>query len=309
MKLYIQYEKGNQSGKGKFIERLVPELEKLGCSCQWERSGADATLGLTRWREETVGKKILRIDGIYLFSDKHNDWNNKRIRKSIKSADVVIYQSAFAKRSVESVLKVRASKDYVIFNGANPGDYTEQIASPYPVNVVCSAKWYARDNREHKRLVDLYTIAIEYTKKHSDTCFWFAGETGKFKPFNTDQIKFLGALPEVELRKYLKMAQIYLHIPWYSWCDNSLIEAICAGCIPIGSNIGGNAEVIKACGGIIVTTDKDFGKRITTEKPPKINAGLVIDAIEGASDLAANINVEPVSIKTIAKKYCEVVCG
>ena len=96
----------------------------------------------------------------------------------------------------------------------------------------------------------------DYTRDYADTMFWIAGRTNPAKAYRDEaRTRFLGELSAGTLARYLRMADVYLHMPEFSWCDNSLVEAICAGCYPIGSNVGGNAEIIRAVKGGIVDCD------------------------------------------------------
>jgi len=306
MKIYFQYDPDNKTGKGKFLNRLKPELEKLGCKIQYDLNGADITLGVTRWRGDTTKKRVLRIDGIHLLNDKHHVWNNQRIKKAIRKSDAVIYQSKWAKYMINNIFKIDPVC-YTIYNGADPEDYKETIKSPYPKNVVLSSKWKAGDDRRMKRLREMYEIAKICVEKRSDVCFWIAGFTD-MKDEKIERIKWLGLLEDSDLRKYLSMGDVYLHLTWWSWCDNSLVEAICAGCVPIGNDICGNYEMIKEAGGIGVAIDKPLKPRAdySSNKPPKFDHAPVLTALDDALDNKRIVNCEHVHIKNIAKQYYEV---
>jgi len=79
-----------------------------------------------------------------------------------------------------------------------------------------------------------------------------------------------------------------------------------AGCIPISSNQGGNAEFVKKCNGIIVDIDREIKPKYMRLKPPKINEQRVFEGIDQAFRLSPEINIEPIHIKNIAKQYKEV---
>ena len=70
MKLFLQYKK-NDTGKGKFTGRLVPELETLGGDVRYEGAGCDITLSYTKFREKSGGMpRVLRVDGVHLLENK-----------------------------------------------------------------------------------------------------------------------------------------------------------------------------------------------------------------------------------------------
>lgn len=306
MILHIQYDPKNRSGKGKMMHRLAPELEKLGVKVQYKRKGADVTLGLTKWRGKTAKKRVLRIDGIHLINNKKRLWNNSTIKKSILSADAVIYQSEWARWMINNIFNIRPNS-YVVFNGANPDDYKNPIESPYPKNIILSAKWKASDDRRQKRLPEMYEIAKEYIKINSDVCFWIAG-AHDMKDERIDQIKWLGHLEDRELARYLAMADVMLNIAWWDWCPNAVIEAICANCVIIGANQTGLAEITEIANGIIIPIDEPFRPRVIfpNNKPPKFDHSLVYPALDEAFKTKRKMNIEPFKIDNIALQYYQV---
>lgn len=304
MKLYIQYEKGNQSGKGKFLDRLIPELEELGVTCQYEKEGADIALGLTRWREKTKMPKVLRVDGIHLINDKKHLWNNNRIRKSIKKADAVIYQSEWGRFMIESIFNFKNVCSYVIHNGAHPRKYELPIASPYPKNVIMSAKWAARDDRRQKRLKDMVEISYEYIKRHSDVCFWIAGRN-ELPVIREERIVNLDYLEDSVLRRYLAMADVMLNLAWWDWCPNAVVEAICARCVVVGSDKSGVGELINLCGGVGVNIDKTIPPRVKypDNYPPSFDHSKVIAGLDKAFTGNVFVDFSPVDIRNVAREY------
>jgi glycosyltransferase involved in cell wall biosynthesis len=312
MKLYIQYEL-NETGKSKFISRLIPALKKRGVKIQFKEKGADVALLLTRNRDKFPKIPVaIRMDGTNITN---TSGAKKRIKKKILPAmnksKAIIYQSEFCKYMLNGIIQPKVKKQYVIYNGAHPDEFdVNPRVSEHYKNVLMSAKWFdGKHHRDYKRLRQMWEIAVRYVTIHSgNTCFWIAGETGgveKQWPKN-DRIKFVGHLSDRPLKHYLKMADIYLHMPWYSWCDNSLIEAITAGCIPIVSNVGGNAEVVEDCGGMILDVDQKLAAKRTNNGPPPLNVYTVTDAISHVFNTNIKLNQRPIHIDTIARKYKQV---
>jgi len=306
MKLFLEYDPKNKSGKGKFLSRLTPELVKLGVRVQYKPKGADITLGITRFRGEVTKKKVLRIDGIHFIDSKKHKWNNRRIRKAIKSADAVIYQSKWGKFMINNMLKVDP-KCYCIYNGANPDDYKDPIKSGYPKNVLMASKWKASDDRRQKRLEDMYKIAREYAKKNEDVCFWIAG-AHNHTDYGIKQIRWLGYLEERILRRYYAMADVFLHLGHWCWCDNALVEAVCAGCLPIASDKTGSGEMLKLSGGMPVNIDEEIKPKANHKdnKPPPFDYDPVYTALDRAFQFWTAPDYTEFHIKEIARQYYNV---
>jgi len=291
MKVFIDYDINN-SGKGKFLQRLMPELEKLGVESRFKPEGCDVALGIARWRTKPDMPKVLRVDGIYLDGDdKRDKWINKHVKKSIERADCVIFQSEFSRKMVNKKLKPKIKLDTVIFNGADPKDYAdvESIDTGFKYNIIASAKWCNRHgNRKHKRLKAIISVAKMITSIRNDVKFLIAGKTEE-KYNSTKQIEFLGYLEEPMLRRYLKTANVMVYLAKLDWMPNAVIEALCAGTPVICTQGHGVEEVVRATTGIVVNN--------------KIDEAEVIWNINDLLDHKRLVNVGAVHIKNIAKKY------
>jgi len=281
MKLFLDY-KLNFSGKGKMLQRLIPALEKIGVETRHKEKGCDVALGISRWRTKIKIPKVVRVDGVHLKENDKNNWKNERIRKGIKKADAVIYQSKFAQTEVKKHLKLKDKKEFVIFNGANPADYNSVLTNR--INVISSAKWCHRNGwRKQKNLKTVIKVA----KLMPDVSFYVAGRLHE-KIENTENLTFLGLLKEEELRKHLKTADVMLYPASMDWCPNSVVEALCAGCPTIATSGHGASELVEACGGRIADSKEEMVK-----------------AIRDLLDNPITVNKEPVHIDNIALKYKE----
>lgn len=317
MRLFIQY-KLNNTGKSKFLSRLIPELEALGVKVQFKEKKADIALLISRNRNKPFDKlpkcpKVIRLDGLDISTEKKERTRYRvRTRHEINPCDAIIYQSKFCKYMYDGIVKPRVGKTYIIHNGANPVDYVNipVVKSDYTKNILLVSKWFQKKHRYYKRLHKMWEIAQYYINlRSSDCCFWIAGETNgivKTLPKH-DRIRFLGQLPEEDLKPYMRLCDVILHLSWFSWCDNSLIESIIAGCVPIVSNQGGNAEVVEKCNGIVLGLDKPIAaERIESPFPPDIDRNMVMDAIDTALISPPRIYIPPIHIKNIAKEYFKV---
>jgi glycosyltransferase involved in cell wall biosynthesis len=304
MRLYIQCTK-NDTGKRKFIERLMPELEKLGVHCQEKPHGADVCLGVAYFEGKPKMPRVLRVNGLHLLKNKVNKWRNSQARKSIKMADAVIWQSKFCEKMYKGILKVRPKQEHVIFNGANPEDYNvEPIRSPYPKNVLLCAKWFRKTGveRRHKRLKEMLRIAQTYCELHDDVGFWVAGRAEK-RVFDHPRIKFLGRVPEQELRRYYVMADLMMYLAFIDWCPNSVVECICAGTPVLVSNNSGTVEL----GSHLVELDKPIkAKYMKNDRPPKIKDEKVIAMLDEMLANPQRIHRNELTIQCVARRYKKV---
>ena len=227
MKLFLDYTLNN-SGKGKFLQRLIPALERLGVTTHFKDKGCDVALGISWWHTETKLPKVIRVDGVHLVKNDKNNWKNGRIKDGVKRADAVIYQSAFAQREVKRFLKLKDKKEFVVFNGADPKDYdVEPIDTGFPNNIIASGKWCDRNGvRKSKGLKATLQTMLEM--KSSVCGLFVAGDVPE--KYRSDGITFLGRLEEPMLRRWLKTCDTMVYMAKYDWCPNAVVEAVVAGC-------------------------------------------------------------------------------
>ena len=312
MRLYIQYSL-NDSGKGRFLNRLIPALKKIGVKTQFKEKGADVAMLLTRARDKFPKiPTVVRMDGITILDNKEE---RKRIKQkilpSVNKCNAIIYQSEFCKYMLNGIFKPKVKKQYVIYNGADPKEFdVKPVESKYYRNVIMAAKWFdGKRFRDYKRLRQMWECAVQYVNMQSGTTnFWIAGETGGIEKNwpKHERVQFLGHLDDKTLKSYFKASQIYFHMPWYSWCDNSLVEAISAGCMPVVSNNGGNSEVAEDCNGVVLNMDQKMRAKRTNNGAPPLNAYKVMEGINEGFNTMREVDQSPIHIDNIARKYKKV---
>lgn len=276
MRLYINY-KLKDSGKGKFLKMLTPRLEDLGVKCSFKSGKQDITLGVRRFRGKVAGPTILRVDGVYMFKDKKTYWTNNLVKKSIKLADGVIWQTQFCQDTVTKILGVKPKKSFVVFNGADPNNYENSKVLRYRLDrplVVMSARW---KDRPWKRLKDCLRVARE-VRKHEDVAFWVAGKYKK--DLSEKGIRFSGHLTEKQLRTLLAEADAMLNLSYYDWCPNAVVEALCAGVPVVCNNASGVREIIDPETCEVVNVDAKLVAKIRShDNPPSIDPVPVAEAV------------------------------
>lgn len=307
MKLFIEYKK-NDTGKSKFIQRLIPELRKIDVVITSNPNKADIVLCLNYIHKKYNCPIVLRVDGIHLTDTKANRWKNNNVKKGIKKANAVIWQSKFAKRMLTGILKVKPRQEFVIWNGANVKT-TSRVQTEHKYNILIAAKWFRSNGKErkHKRLGPMLEIAKQYCKRRKDVCFWVAGNAGKYE-FKHDRTKFLDWLPDDKLSQYIASMQLMLYLAAYDWMPNIVIECLAAGVPVLCGNNGGHAEVCP----YIVDIDKPIeSKYLTKADPPKIDYDKVLKKIDYVLDAEKDddkipyMPFEGIFISTIARQYKE----
>jgi glycosyltransferase involved in cell wall biosynthesis len=309
MNLYVQYRPDNGTGKSKFLGRLVPELEKLGVHVQYQPRGCDVTIAFSRFRdEEMVAAKnvphILRIDGVHMANGKAQKWRNELYRASGKRADLIIWQSDFAKRVAGGILGLDRKNSTTIFNGAPFTTSSESRAARFLV----AAKWWDLRNepRKHKRLNDHISLAIElYYRTGLRT--WIAGEIHG-KKITDPAIEYLGHLGDAALAAAMRESWVFLYFPWYDWCPNVVVEAMANGCYVVCGNQGGHAEMVQGYGTVVKTDETIEPHMIEKYKVPKLDIAMVANEVERAmGNGGADARNPKIEISVVARSYVEAI--
>jgi len=295
LKLFIEYEP-NESGKGKFISRLIPELEEWGVKICGKQEKADIALSLTRFRSKFKGPRVLRVDGIHLISSNKTYWNNDRVKKCINKADAVIWQSNFCCDVAKKVLKVRPKREFQIYNGAPTDEFlVSKMDLGFKYNIFICGNF---QSRKHKRLEDMLQISMEMDDPEIG---WHVAGKIDIETPKSKRIKYLGVISREKIARYLASCDLMLDLQTASWCPNSVVEALVAGCPVIGCKGAGSEELIKTEGVLIY--DEPPTRMRDNEKYYKINHGEVISAIRGLLKTNSYFERKDLHISNIAKQY------
>jgi len=297
MRVYINY-KIKDSGKGKFLKKLMPYLSDLGVKCSFKPDKADVALGVRYWREKIKVPCILRVDGIYLWKNKKTFWRNELTKRAIKRSDAIIWQSQFCKKMVSNILNIKPKSEYVIFNGADPADYkVSHVKRTAKYHVIMSARW---KDRPWKRIKDCLAVA-KVVRKQDDVYFWVAGKYDKDK--SGSGIKFLGHLSEGRLRQYLTTSDAMLNLSYNDWCPNAVVEALCAGLPVVCNNCCGTKELLGDNSRVVEVDPLPKAKYLKADNPPRVDVDKVADALIDVLHNSEKKIIDKVNIETIAKQY------
>ena len=263
MKTYIEYDVANESGKGRFLNRLTQQWDKTGVKWSAKQDGCSARLAVTRFRTESKLPTAIRIDGshneiiIPKGADKQRllksmKWKNEHCASCINRSEAVIWQSEFCKRMGHAIWKIKPSREYVIFNGDDPANWLPRNPQK---RIVLSAHW---KNRPHKRLREMAEIANKYTAEHPEVMFDVLGDVIG-EAVHGPNIIYHGRVGLDVMKKVYSEAAAMLNICYADWCPNAVVEALVAGMPVICTANHGVSEIVGRSG-IVVDIDEPIPK-------------------------------------------------
>ncbi len=255
------------SGKAKFFIRLAGEMRKRGIKT--DGKNPDVHIYLPGGEVSSRAKlNVLRLDGLIMNTRWDHKAKNKKILKSIKQSDAIIYQGGFCKDAYEKFLKVTKTPYKIIPNGVSPSEFLSRNPDNY---FLANCKW-----RPHKRLKVIVKSYLKALDMGLDADLMITGEPDyKLKH---PRIKYLKWQSREEIRELLSGAISSLHLTWLDWCPNSMVEAIVAGCPIIYTKSGGQTELGEGSGIGIEDTQWEFNL-IDLYDPPKVNRDDIAKAL------------------------------
>lgn len=291
-----------KSGKGQFVSRLQSELEGQGVRVLFTTNHPhDLYLSFSFFRMGSRKPRLLRMDGVYYNKHSRKDIDaNARLKKGLRKAQGVIYQSEFSKLVCDSYLGRVSVPTAIIPNGANPLDFDVRAAeSDYKYNFLAVARW-----RKFKRLREIIKAFQELD--NPDSCLWIAG-SDSIPKVDAENINYLGMLRPQKLARYYQLADATLHLSWADACPNTVVESISSGTPVICNNVGGTPELVKGSG-IICEVDRPYDfDNFNPYSYPKINIDPIVQSMQSIIDGSASVDMErpDLHIKNVAKQYVE----
>jgi len=274
MRVYWQY-RPNDTGKGWFTARLVNELEHMGVHVQYDSpTGCDVTVSYTYFRDPNCSlPKLLRVDGLHMVRDRIQKGRDTVLASAIREADGVVWQSMFCRRLIGSIVGVHENpaRNFVIYNGSDMRTARAEVVDREEHRVLMAAKWFdAPDQpRKWKRLSSHLSIAHEYARQDPMALIWVAGVPRRDMPI-LPRVEYLGWLDNRSLMHYMDRAHVFVYAPWFDWCPNAAVEAMCARCHLICSPNGGQGEIADGYG-TVVRGERDV-------EPEDLVRGVILEA-------------------------------
>jgi glycosyltransferase involved in cell wall biosynthesis len=302
------FEKGKAKGLSKFGKLLTDCLvSKYGIKIVSQNKKSDIHLSAISGPANYGAKKnVLRIDGVYYDVNRMN--MNRPIKKAIQLFDGVVFQSHWSKVFAETMLKVKAKRFSVIYNGTDHRLYVPDkinISKPHDKMFVCCAEW--RVNKRLKTIAEAFLSAKNKTSL--DIGLFVIGKPDVI--IKDPAIHYLGKIGS-ELRDYLNQSDYMCHICHLDACPNSVVEGLSAGLPVLCNNIGGTPEIVQKSG-ISLNLDDKFNfkpiKSMSSVGPKKVNTNIVSQGIIDMINQQWNVSRPDLDIDVSAGKYYEFFCS
>lgn len=207
------------------------------------------SLELIKEKKKSGAKILQRLGGVFFDKDKDYKGMNLMLQNVLKEADLVIYQSQFAKEMCNRYLGMPDAISRVIYNPVDTSVFTPYGKKiDFGSNVVLAVSTW----RPWKRLQDSVEAINELLKVRDDITFIIIGRGVNIEG-RSSHIRYLGEIPHHELPLYYRSADLFLFPSWLDGCPNVVLESLASGTPVICTDTGGTKELVGE-GGIILKT-------------------------------------------------------
>ncbi|MAG26970.1 hypothetical protein CMI47_15635 [Candidatus Pacearchaeota archaeon] len=296
MRVFIE-KSGLSGGPRAFKDRIIDQFN-ISDEVKVVHNGEfDVELAFIRSAKKHNKPVVLRLDGCYY--EKGRLGGNKAIKKSIKKADRIIFQSNFSKKMIHKLLKISNDKmlnSSVIYNGIDL-DHIESIKPKYkkiPMSFVCAASW-----RKNKRPMSIVKGFLDADIK--DSVLYVIGKDFP-KKIKDKRIKYLGDFSKRDVISVFKSCNYLIHLCHIDSCPNVVVEALSCNMLVLHTNLGGTRELVGQHG-VELSADKwawNFIQSISDD----VSRSLVSSGINKIISMKSkNIDVTRLSIKSCADRY------
>ena len=314
IRLYIQTEKF-KGGPAIFRNRLISALNKIDDIKVVINVKEKFDIGLEFIRKVHKYKQpyILRASSCYYFN-KYKPWNNKPIAKAIKNSNYIIFQSEFAYKLCNRVLRLESrnliKNGYkIIYNGIDL-DYINEIEPAKdiePGSFVSCARWDS-----NKRIKSMLRGFIKADlKRHLYVIGGFGIEDRKKsinnleKKYGSKYVHILGEKSNRKTISIMKACDYQIHLAFIDICPNIVLEGLACGLNVLCTNLGGTPELVKN-NGVILNVDKFWKTRYLKkliEDLDNLKPKIVANGIHKLLKIKNKIDVSKYNINLIAKEY------
>lgn len=234
----------SRSGPNGFARKLSSALTDRGHAVTFVRGDAassDARIVFIQG-EHSETPTALRLDGIYF--NTRQDWErqNAPIRRSYDAADLIIHQTDFDKRLIESYFGEHRAAT-VIRNAGEPNQTMEVPPLVHPALDSFAQTWVSASSwRPHKRLSENIRYFREFSGERD--CLVVAGSVNEdLSGVSLDRVLFAGDLDQRTLTSLYRRSSRLIHLAWLDHCPNVVVDARAAGCRIVCASSGGTEEV------------------------------------------------------------------
>ncbi len=278
-----------KSGKQNFAIQLARAMKRKGVKVT--HKNPHVNLVFVKGIREGC-KNILRLDGAWINSKMNSTGKNKKIARTMKKCDAVIYQSRYSKRVCESFIGKKKHRR-IIFNGCDPASFRKSYEHNKPYVLACS-RW-----RPHKRLKEIVEGFLD-SGLHSSHDLFVCGADPDYKK-DHPSVRYLGKQPIDMVYLLTAGCHFVAHLASLDCCPNSVVEAIVAGKNVLHADSGGTHEIAKNSGYCIKDKSFDF-KLFDLYKPYQLDHDDVIKGYRVLSEMPTH-NRSDLHIDDIADQY------
>ena len=227
---------------------------------------------------------------------------NHEKAQSVKKADAIIYQSRYSEKIYHKLVCKPDKLETVIWNGADPKEFiTGKIERINKYHFLASTRVWLNQKRL-KQIIRAF-LEADISESRLFVCGDDQGTWKKYKNHKNVWFSKLSVHPRYLAFMY-KLCDAMIHLTYVDACPNSVVEAQVAGCPVICTDQGGTKEILRM--GTILR-DKPFKyKPIDLDKPPKVDRGILIEAMKMATTWEFNKTAaKDLHIDNVAKRYLD----
>jgi glycosyltransferase involved in cell wall biosynthesis len=186
---------------------------------------------------------IVRLDGIGIDSENLSISQQysmqNAMNETLSNADAIIFQSEFSKESFYKVYEIPNCMVTVIHNGAfqrNHKSTNKEI------------KQFVVGGRDAPRKRIAQTIKCFINSSYSEKYILNVVGNFKYDDMVHKNVVYHGKLNRDQLQNIICLSSGLLHLDWYDWCPNLVVEAIGLGTPVLCGSVGGTKEIVKHSG-------------------------------------------------------------
>ena len=277
-----------QSGKEKFAFRLSEQFKKLGIKIV----SKNPDVNLVFVKGVYSGKiYIIRLDNAWINLKINSGGKNKKIYKTMKKCDAVIYQGEYSKKVCQKFIGIHKINT-VIPNGCDFSEFKETYVHRRPY-VLAFSRW-----RPHKRLKEITNGFLE-SGLNKDYDLIICGDPDYV--VKDKSVIYVGKTNKKILNPIIKGCKFVIHLAYMDCCPNSVVESLVCGKNILHTDSGGMKDIVKCSGYCIKDGDFNY-KMVDLYNPPALDMNSIIKGYQTLVDRPGYPRKD-LFIEEIAKLY------
>ncbi len=191
---------------------------------------------------------LCRLDGVGIdaFGITREEFaaTRNRLLETISISDGIIFQSEFSKQSFLSVFRNMTCPTCVVPNGMAERVFRQYAGKKrdYRGRFVVGGR-----NSPRKRIGQ--TVDRFINSRFSRNCtLQVVGDIEPQSRREHQSVTYLGRMDPADVLALVADSDGLLHLDWYDWCPNLVIEAMAAGTPVLCGKVGGTSEIVQGSG-------------------------------------------------------------